>query len=252
MSVPAPGIVVQARIGSTRLPGKVLLPLQGDTVLGHLVGRLGRCERVDRIVIATTELPADDAVEAEARRLGVESMRGSETDLLDRHAAAAGRFGIDPVVRITSDCPLADPAVVDAAVARFLGARAEGRAVDIVTNTREGRRTYPRGLDVEVVRRELLEKARGLVPPDAPEREHATLWFYRHPEGLDIEDLVAATDASAHRWTLDTPEDLELIRRVYAELYPRKPAFDTADVLRLLAERPEIAALNAGVRQKEA
>jgi len=239
-------------MGSTRLPGKVLLPLEGSTVLGHLVERLKRCGRARRIVIATTSLPADGAIVDEARRLGVESMRGSETDLLDRYAAAAEGFDLDPVVRITSDCPLADPAVVDAALSLYAESRERGLPVDIVTNTREGRRTYPRGLDVEVVRRDLLLEARGFVPPGAPEREHATLWFYRHDDGLRIADLVASEDRSAHRWTLDTPEDLALIRRVYRELHPRNPAFAMDDVLALVAAHPEIAALNAGVRQKEA
>jgi len=252
VSRPLPGIVVQARMGSTRLPGKVLLPLQGGTVLGHLIRRLKRCARAKLVVVATTELAADEAVAEEAVKLGAVAFRGSEEDLLERYAAAAEALGIDPVVRITADCPLLDPVLIDRALSRLLDGTGSRRPPDLVTNTRDGHRTYPRGLDVEVMRRSLLLEGRRRVPKGAPEREHATLWFYRHPEGLVIEDLVGEADHSVHRWTLDTPEDFELIRRVYAELHPRLPAFGMGDVLELMAAHPEIPALNAHIRQKEA
>ncbi len=245
-----PGVVIQARTGSTRLPGKVLLRVQGDTLLGHLLQRLSRCGRVREVVVATTTRAEDEAIVLEASRHSVPSFRGSENDVLSRYLGAAHVHGFDPVVRVTSDCPLLDPAVVDEAVALFLDRRAAGLAVDVVTNGRPGKRTYPRGLDVEAAALAALEAADAMLGPDAPEREHVTQVLYRHPERFRFEDLALPLDLSFLRWTVDTEPDFALVREVYDALYPERPDFDMRDVLALLGRRPDLLALNAHIRQK--
>jgi len=237
--------VVQARMGSTRLPGKVLLPLAGTTVLGCVVERLSRCGSLRGIVVATSELAQDDPVVEEAERLGVRSARGDADDVLARYCDAARAFGADPVVRITSDCPLIDPGVVDAVVAAF----AAGDC-DYASNTID--RTYPRGLDVEVASFAALERARRDAS-DGYEREHVTPHLYRHPESFRIRSYrdPEGADRSALRWTLDSPEDYAFVRAAYAACPHVKPGdVRTADLLAALARSPGLAAINADVRQK--
>lgn len=238
--------VVQARMGSTRLPGKVLLPLAGTTVLGCVVERLSRCGSLNGIVIATSELAQDDPVVAEAERLRVPSIRGDADDVLARYCVAARSSGADPVVRITSDCPLIDPEIVDAIVAAF----GQGEC-DYASNTLE--RTYPRGLDAEVVAREALDRA-GRDASESYEREHVTPHLYRHPESFRLRSYRApdGTDRSALRWTLDTPEDFAFVQAAYAACAHRVPSdVRTADLLAAIARSPELTAINAGVAQKE-
>lgn len=245
-----PGAVVQARVGSTRLPGKVLARVQGDTLLGHLLRRLSRSRTLRAIVVASPDGPKDRIVLEEARRHGAETFAGSEQDVLSRFVGAARRFGLDPVVRITADCPLLDPTVVDQAVERFLELRVSGRAVDVVTNARPGARTYPRGLDVEVASREALEDADARAASGAAEREHVTQYLYRNADRYRIEDFALPLDLSFLRWTVDAPEDLELVREIYDALYPADPGFGMRDILALLGRRPDLVGLNARVRQK--
>ena len=245
-----PGVVIQARTGSTRLPGKVLLRVQGDTLLGHLLRRLSRCRRVLEVVVATTTRAEDEAIVLEASRHSVPSFCGSESDVLSRYLGAAHLHGFDPVVRVTSDCPLLDPVVVDEAVALFLDRRTAGTEVDVVTNGRPGKRTYPRGLDVEVAALAALEAADASLGPDAPEREHVTQVLYRHPERFRFADLLLPFDLSFLRLTVDTEADFALVRQVFDDLYPTTPDFDMRDVLALLGRRPELLALNLHVRQK--
>jgi spore coat polysaccharide biosynthesis protein SpsF len=252
MSDLRPGIVVQARVGSTRLPGKVLLRVQGDTLLGHLLRRLEWCREARCVVVAAPSGHADESVLSEARLHGARAFAGPEDDVLSRYVGAAREFDLDPVVRVTADCPLIDPAVADDAVARFARLAEEGAAVDVVTNARPGARTFPRGLDVEVVSRSALENADSRLAPDAPQREHVTQILYQEPGRLRIEDLKLPLDLSFLRWTVDTADDFELVRRVYDELFVGNPGFGLHDVLALLGRHPELLALNAHVRQKEA
>jgi spore coat polysaccharide biosynthesis protein SpsF len=247
-----PGIVVQARMGSTRLPGKVLLRVQGDTLLGHLLRRLGRCRVASRIVVAAPAGTLDEPILSEARRHGAAEFAGSESDVLSRYLGAAREFDLDPVVRVTADCPLIDPTVVGEALARFARLAEEGSEADVVTNARPGARTFPRGLDVEIVSRSALESADSRLAPDAPQREHVTQILYQEPGRVRIDDLKLPLDLSFLRWTVDTAEDFELVRRIYDELFAENPGFGLHDVLALLGRRPELLALNAHVRQKEA
>ncbi|HET9852266.1 MAG TPA: glycosyltransferase family protein [Candidatus Limnocylindrales bacterium] len=233
--------IVQARMGSTRLPGKVLLPLLGEPILTRVVRRAARAETVDDVVVATSTAGADDLILDLARGEGWSIARGSEVDLLDRYVAAAREHEADVVVRITSDCPLIDPELVDETVRAF-----RAGAVDYASNALEPR-TWPRGLDVEVMRRDALETA-WREDRDPAWREHATPYLYRHPERFRLLRVPAPKDLSGHRWCVDTPEDYELVGRLYGEL--GTDLFGWRDALAVAEAHPEWAHLNRHVEQK--
>jgi len=234
--------VIQARMGSTRLPGKVLLDLSGRTMLARVVRRAARAARIDAVVVATSTAPGDDPIVDECARLGVACFRGSEQDVLRRYYEAAAHHRADVVVRITSDCPLIDPGVT----ARVIGAFFE-HAPDYVSNIL--RRTYPRGLDTEVMPRATL--ARAFHEATEPyQRTHVTPYIYQHPESFRLLGVTGDRDESAHRWTVDSPDDLELVRVVYERL-GGDDAFSWLDVRRLVAEEPRLADLNRHVRHKQ-
>lgn len=240
--------IIQARMGSTRLPGKVLRLLGNTTVLGHVVRRVQRASNVDAVVVATTNSNRDDAIIEEARRLGAGVYRGSEDDVLSRYRHAAQQVAADVVVRVTADCPLLDPEVLQGMVARFLEQRRRGARVDYLSNTLE--RTFPRGLDVEVFTYEALARA-DAEARDAAEREHVTPYLYRHPELFRIEQYRGGLDRSDLRLTLDTPEDWALLEAVFSRLGTPDGMFSTGDVLELIGREPRLRALNAHVAQKE-
>lgn len=233
--------IIQARMGSTRLPGKVLLPLGPETVLASVVHRVRRAKLLESVVVATTQESRDDATIAECQRLGVNFFRGSETDVLDRYHRCARHEQAGAVVRITSDCPLIDPDVVDATIRVFLEERA-----DYASNVWP--RRFPRGLDTEVFTMAALERAsRDASEPH--QREHVTPYFYEHPEIFRISSFTADADYSKHRWTLDTPEDLELVRAIYCFFNPGE-SFGWREVLALVERHPELGNLNSQVVQK--
>ena len=235
--------IVQARMGSTRLPGKVLVDVEGRTVLSRVVQRLSRTQLVDEIVIATTTSPADSAIVTEARRLGVKTFRGSESDVLNRYLQAAEAFSAEGVVRITSDCPLIDAAVVDDVVRAFLTDHADFAYNDIP-------RSFPRGLDVEAFSLAALRRI-SEISSQKYEREHVTPPFYEHPEFFKTTVLRSEADFSDYRWTLDTPEDLRLIRAIYAHFADRDD-FGWREIVALMQRAPELAAMNSHVVQKSA
>jgi spore coat polysaccharide biosynthesis protein SpsF len=240
---------MQARMGSTRLPGKVMMDLCGKTVLEHDLLRLHAARRLDTIVVATTIHPRDDRIAAEARRCGAGVFRGSEEDVLARYYHAAIENRAEVVVRITSDCPLFDPALLDAMLDRFFETRQEERPLDYLSNT-FGRRTFPRGLDAEIFTFAALERAFNEARQDY-EREHVTPYLHQHPEIFRLDGFCGETDNSHYRWTLDTKEDLELIRSAYRALYREGEIFSTRQALELMATKPQLAALNAHVEQKK-
>ena len=233
--------IVQARTGSTRLPGKVLLDLAGEPVLARVVDRARRATTLDDLVVATTTLPEDDAIEALATERGWPVSRGHPTDLLDRYLEAARIHDARVIVRITSDCPLIDPEMIDETVEGFLASGA-----DYASNTLEPR-TYPRGLDVEVVTLAALERA-WREDGNPAWREHATPYVYRHPELFRLLRVAGVEDHSAHRWTVDTPGDLDLVRRIYSAFGHDR--FGWREALQLMIEHPAWSALNRDVRQK--
>lgn len=230
-------------MSSTRLPGKVLLPLAGRPMLERQIERLQRAQRLDRLIVATTVDPSDDAIASVCAELGVASFRGSRNDVLDRYYQAALPAHPSHVVRLTADCPLADPDVIDRAVDLAVGG-----GFDYASNTL--RPTWPDGLDVEVMTFAALEAAwRDVSSP--VDREHVTQFIIKHPERFSHGSLQNDVDLSAMRWTVDEPRDLEFVTRVYELLYPADPAFTTTDVLALLQERPELMELNRGIERNE-
>lgn len=222
--------ILQARMSSSRLPGKVMKPILGMPMIGRQIERLNRCDSLDRLVVATSKDPSDDVLAAYAERLGVRVFRGSLDDVLGRFQGAALANGpCTHVVRLTADCPLADPGVIDACVWRHIETGA-----DYTSNTIE--RSYPDGLDVEVMTIDALKtmhrEAKGPY-----EREHVTPFLYRHPERFKIAQLVQSAPLADRRWTVDTPEDFEFVSRVFYMLYPTNPRFEQVDVLALSIER---------------
>jgi spore coat polysaccharide biosynthesis protein SpsF len=238
-------IIVQARMTSTRLPGKVLMEVRGKSLLEYQIERLRQVRLADELVIATTTNDTDQPIVELCERLGAAYYRGSEEDVLSRYYEAATQSGADVVVRVTSDCPLIDPGVMDEVIALYINNRDK---YDYVSNTLE--RTYPRGLDTEVFSMAALEKAYNEAR-EQPEREHVTLFIYRRPEQFPLANSSSATDYSYHRWTVDTPEDFALIKRIFMGLYPVNSRFTWLEVLDLLNENPEWVEINAGVKQKE-
>jgi len=215
-------------------------------VLGHTVARARAIAGVDQVVVATTTAASDDAVVAEADRLGVATTRGSEDDVLGRYVAAAAAHGADAVVRITSDCPLLDPVVSARVVAALHTGLAAGARIDYASNTID--RRDPRGLDTEAFTVAALHRAAAAAR--APRhREHVTLYMYEHPAEFALVSVPGGADHAAHRWTVDTERDLRLVREVFARLGADR-LFGMDDVLALIAREPWIAAINADVEQK--
>jgi spore coat polysaccharide biosynthesis protein SpsF (cytidylyltransferase family) len=233
--------IIQARMGSTRLPGKVMMDLGGETVLARTVLRLRRARLVQEIVIATTTARADDVIIRECQRLHVPVYRGSETDVLDRYYHASLESGSDVVVRVTSDCPLIDPELVDETVRTLREQHA-----DYASNVSP--RTYPRGLDTEA----FTVPALGRVWREAHEshqREHVTPYFHEHPKRFRLASASGPSDYSRYRWTVDTAEDLELIRTIYSR-FGNQDHFGWRDVIALMESEPELAEVNSRVFQK--
>ncbi|OGX91939.1 cytidylyltransferase domain-containing protein [Hymenobacter coccineus] len=237
--------VIQARRGSSRLPDKVTLPLAGQPLLVRMVERVQMAKLAGQIVVATTTDAADDALVAMCEAHGINVFRGSPTDLLDRHYQAALAFGpVDAVVKIPSDCPLIDPAVIDSVLGYYIDTAGQ---YDFVSNLHPA--TYPDGNDVEVMPLGALETAwREAQRP--LEREHTTPFFWENPGRFRLANVAWETGldySMSHRLTIDYREDYEFIKAVFEALYPANPAFGLDDILALLKQRPDIYALNASL-----
>jgi spore coat polysaccharide biosynthesis protein SpsF len=235
-------IVIQARMTSTRLPGKVLMELDGRTVIEQQLARLQRCRQADEIVWAVTTNAADDPLVALAERLGVRWYRGSEDDVLSRYLGAAREAAADLVVRVTSDCPLIDAGEVDAVIE---GLTPED---DYAANFLE--RRLPRGLETEALWRDTLERTARMAT-SKPAREHVTFFIHvERPDLFERRAIVRPYDAGELRWTVDTADDLELVRRIYRDLDLGATQLGFADILAHVREHPELAAINAHIEQK--
>jgi spore coat polysaccharide biosynthesis protein SpsF len=233
--------IVQARIGSTRLPGKALKDIHGKSMLARVVRRASRSALIDKLVVATTEKEADDAIVSECDLLGIPCFRGSEDDVLDRYYGAARAFSAESIVRITSDCPLIDPEIIDRVIQAFLDF-----GPDYASNTI--RSTYPRGLDAEVFTFNALETSWREASQDF-QHVHVTPYIYQHPEKFKIHSVTGDEDWSRYRWTVDTRDDLALARTIY-ERIDRDDHFSWRDVLELFKREPELADINRHIRQK--
>lgn len=237
--------IIQARMGSTRLPAKVMKEIKGKTVLSHVIERVRQSKMLDDIIIATTTLDRDGLIENEAIKCGAKVFRGSEDDVLSRYYYTAKENNIDVVVRITSDCPLIDPHVVDEITNFYLAGN-----YDLVTNAGSdlSQRTYPRGLDTEIFSFAALEEA-FINSREKYQREHVTPYIYENSNKIYYYKNV--TDYSRHRWTLDTEEDFELINKIYEKLYKGCHDFYLNDIIELFNREPDLFEINAHIEQKK-
>lgn len=241
--------IVQARLGSTRLRAKTLEPIEGKPAIIRMLERVEISSTLDELWLATGDDTSNDRLADEVAKHGYKVFRGSEDDVLDRYYQLAKREGAEIVVRLTGDCQLHDPSVINQTVGSYL---ASGPQHDYGSNIFPA--TYPDGLDVEVFTFKALERC-ATTSDNKLEREHVTMGIHRqyHEEGKpEIYSVSAPADFSHLRWTLDYQEDLDFIRAVYAELHPSNPDFTWFDVLALITRRPDIMALNAKHTRNEA
>jgi spore coat polysaccharide biosynthesis protein SpsF len=236
-------VVVQARMASTRLPGKVLLSLANRPLLHRQLERVLAASTPSEVVVAATVNRRDDVIAEVAAEAGVECLRGHPTDLLDRHYSAALTYRADVVVKIPSDCPLIDPAVIDRVIGYYV---AIAEHADFVSNLHPP--SYPDGNDVEVMPIDVLETA-WIEATAEHQREHTTPYIWEKGDRFRLHNVRWETGldySSTHRWTIDYPEDYQFLAAVYQQLWTEtRPVFSMEDVLALLEARPDIAALNA-------
>ncbi|OVE70732.1 acylneuraminate cytidylyltransferase [Clostridium diolis] len=238
--------IIQARMGSTRLPGKVLKKICEKTILEHDIDRLKRVKNINEIIIATTILENDNCIVEEAERLNVKYYRGSEEDVLARYYYAAKENKSDIVVRVTSDCPLIDSEVTEKIIQYQID---NMQIYDYVSNTID--RTYPRGLDTEVFKFKSLEKAFNEAISKR-DREHVTPYIWDNCNLFRLAQYKNDIDYSELRWTLDTEEDFELIDKIYNMLYPsKKNDFYMKDVLELYKQYTNLKSINNSIEQKK-
>lgn len=238
--------IIQTRMGSTRLPGKVLKQICRKTVLEHVTNRLKKVKSIDKIVIATTVLEKDNVIVKESERLNIDYFRGSEENVLSRYYYAAKEYDADVVVRITSDCPLIDSKVTEDTIQFYLD---NMHKYDYVSNTLE--RTFPRGLDTEVFSFKALEKAFNEAVSES-DKEHVTPYIWNNSNKFKLGCYKSKTNYSELRWTLDTNEDFELINCIYEELSLKKKnnEFNMNDILNLYKEYPELIKINENIEQR--
>lgn len=237
--------IIQARMGSTRLPGKILKKICDKTILEHDMDRLKRVKNIDKIVIATTTLEKDDVVVEEAKRLGITYFRGSEDDVLSRYYYAAKENNADVVVRVTSDCPLIDSDVTEKTIQMYLNNLEQ---YDYVNNTLE--KTFPRGLDTEVFSYKSLEKA-FKEATQKRDREHVTPYIWNNTQIFRLGCYKNNRDYSELRWTLDTIEDFKFITEVYNHLYEKNNFFLMENILNLMELYPKLREINKNIKQKK-
>lgn len=235
--------IVQARMGSTRLPGKVLKPLCGDSVLSRVLERLKAVPSIDAIVVATTTSIEDDLIVEEAKANEVHIYRGSEKNVLSRYYEAAELYGADGIVRVTSDCPLIDPEITEEVIKTFYKME-----VDYMSNKTTP--TFPRGLDIEVFTRDALEISYRNAYNDI-HTEHVTPYIYLHPEQFTISEYNSPVDYSRYRWTLDTEEDYKLITEIYNYLHQPDKIFGWRQVIALMERIPDLPLINQHIEQKK-
>ena len=230
--------IVQARMGSTRLPGKVLREIAGRPLLTHVLERAFACKSVDQVVVATTDAPENAAIVETAKTLGVPAFVGSRNDVLDRYYQAAQAYGADVVVRLTADCPLLDPAEVDRVVHYFL--------VHPELDYAALGYTYPEGYGAEVFSRTALERA-WQEATLVSDREHVTSYIQRHPDRFRMERLEFPEDLSRFRVTVDEEPDLQVVSALLKALAPLDPLFGIEATTAFLKAHPEIASINSHV-----
>jgi len=236
--------VIQARVGSSRLPGKVLLPLAGKELLARMVERVNRSLYKGKVVVATTTNPKDNPIVDLCQRENFSYFRGHETDLLDRHYQSARKFRADAVVKIPSDCPLIDPHIIDRVIHYYLESIQSDAPFDYVSNLHPP--SYPDGNDVEIMSMDLLKTAWKEADKDF-EREHTTPFIWEQPHRFYIDNVSWENGldfSMSHRFTIDYPEDYQFIKYVYESLYKKKPDFNLKDILKLLKNQNHLLDIN--------
>lgn len=235
--------IIQARIGSTRLPGKVLKEVSGKPLLWHVINRVKKAKLIDSTVLATTTKKEDLKLIEIASKAGIESYAGSEDDVLERYFQAATKYKADIIVRITADCPLIDPRIIDKVIKYFLSGD-----FDYVSNAIKP--TYPDGLDVEVFSYNSLKIAfyEAKLPS---EREHVTPYIRNHKEIFKIGSVENNKDLNHLRWTVDEEKDLEFVREIYKYLYKEEEIFYMEDILELLKKKPHLIEINSRIMRNE-
>lgn len=239
--------LVQARVGSTRLPGKILKEICGKTILHHEIDRLKKCKEIDEIVIATTDKKDDDKIVNEAKKLSVKYFRGSENDVLSRFYYAAKENNADIIVRVTSDCPCIDFEILDKMLIYFKDKYKE-KQIDYLSNTIN--RTYPRGYDIEIFTFSALEKSY-INAEKEYEREHVTPYIYDKTNNFLKLSFENKEDYSEYRVTLDTIEDFIVIKNIFENLYYKNPYFKLNDVVQYLNNNLHIVDINKHIEQKK-
>ncbi len=233
--------IIQARMSSTRLPGKSMLNLMGYPLIHHVVKRISICDSIEKIVLATSDSSADDIIEAWADSAGIFCYRGSENDVLDRYYRAAIESKSELIIRVTADDPFKDPMVIDCVVNHLNKCH-----LDFAYNNKPP--SFPEGLDVEVFTFSALEDAAHKAEKSS-DREHVTQYLYRHPEFYRQENITCNKQLSHLRWTIDTSVDFLMVKKVYQELYEDGCVFLMEDILELIKRHPEIALINSNEKR---
>jgi|TARA_B100001142_G_C14318409_1_gene649410 spore coat polysaccharide biosynthesis protein SpsF len=229
--------ILQARMGSSRLPGKVMMPIMGRPMLELQIERIIRAPLIDKLVVATTIESLDDKVEELCCSIDIDCFRGSEEDLLDRYYESAKQYNAEYIVRLTGDDPLSDPNLINDMIAKMKACK-----YDVVTNTLYP--TYPEGLDLTVLTAETLNRAWREASLRS-EREHVTPYIFNNPEEFDVFHYKQDIDRSNLRWTVDYEEDMYFVKEIYNSLYPFNSAFTTDDIYKLLESNPDLVFINS-------
>ncbi len=238
------GCIIQARVGSTRLPKKALLPINpSDTIISFGIKQIQHCELIDRLVIATTDLLEDDELVEYVEKLDIPLFRGNSSDVLDRYYQCAKKFSFSIIVRMTSDCPLIDPIIVDQVISNFINNK---NSFDYASNVHP-QRTFPHGTDIEVFTFEALETA-WKEAKKSEEREHVTPYIYNNQKFV-LFNYTSKDDLSNFRWTVDYSEDLELIQKIVLNIKTRPILMN--DIITLLSKNPELKKINQNLSKKK-
>lgn len=235
--------ILQARMSSSRLPGKVMLKVNGQPMIYWQIKRIRQATTIDQLVVATSTDSSDDPLVEFLRLNEVDVFRGSLTDVLSRFISVQDKLGPTSIIRLTGDCPLVMPELIDRMASRF-----HQNDVDCLSNTVKP--TYPDGLDIEIVKSAALRKLNNFELT-AEEREHVTLGIYRRPDLFTIENFQGDVDLSENRWTVDYPEDLEFIKIIFGEFEGREPYFTIEDTLKFLKNNPNFKSAISGSRRNE-
>lgn len=233
--------IIQARTSSTRLPNKVLLPLEDKPVLQHIVDRMRYSKKINNIVIATSSHPSDDSIYQLCEEISVPCFRGSLDDVLDRYYQAAHYFNASDVVRITADCPVIDPQIVDELISTYQSGNFDGYALA---------GEFPDGLDCQIYSLSTLERTWKNARLRS-EREHIGLYIDKNPQLFNVGHLEKFNGMGHHRWTLDEPEDYEFMQIIYKELYKEEILFDYEDILKLLTKKPYLIEMNSHIPRNQ-